>query len=398
VEKFAPLAGIRVLDVTGSLAGPHCTEVLGALGADVIKVERPDGGDDTRHWGPPFADGEGSLFLAANANKRSLAVRLSVPEGRDVLLRLCESADVFVQALRPGLIERYGLGRDDVRGQQPRLVYCSIGAYGRAGPLADAPGYDPLVQAASGIVSVTGEAEGASVRVGASLVDYMTGMWAALAIVAALAERERTGRGRTIDTSLYEAALGLMSYHLTGFLASGREPGRWGTAFPLIVPYQAFATADGEVMVAATNDRLFAALCAAIGLPELPDDPRFATNPERVAHRDELVELLAGSFAKESTETWLEWLGAAGVPAAPVQSVAEVAEAPQTAALEIVQPELHAVASPLTVDGARIRHRSTAPKLGEHTAAILAEADYSAVEVEALAAAGVIRLGNGPAR
>jgi crotonobetainyl-CoA:carnitine CoA-transferase CaiB-like acyl-CoA transferase len=396
--SFQPLAGIRVVDLTSSLAGPHCTEVLGALGADVVKVERPDGGDDTRSWGPPFWDGDGTLFLAVNANKRSLALRLSDPRGLEALLRLADGADVLVQSLRPGLAERSGFGPDAVRARNPRLVYCSIGAFGATGPLRDAPGYDPLIQAASGIMSVTGEADGGPVRVGVSLVDYMTGMWAALGIVAALGERERTGEGATLDTSLYETALGLMSYHLTGFVATGTAPGRLGTEFPLIVPYQAFATLDGHVMVAATNDRLFRLLCDAIDLPGLPDDPRFATNPARVENRVALGKALSARFAEEGTETWLERLGAAGVPAAPVQDVAAVAGHPQTEALALLEPGLRALGHALSVDGERIRNRTRAPALGADTRELLLEAGYSSSEVDALVASGVAATGKGPAR
>lgn len=396
--QFEPLADIRVLDLTSSLAGPHCTEILGALGADVVKVERPEGGDDTRSWGPPFWDGEGTLFLAANANKRSLVLRLSDPRGREALLRLADRSDVFIQSLRPGLAERSGFGPEEVRARNPRLVYCSIGAFGRVGPLRDAPGYDPLIQAASGIMSVTGEPGGEPVRVGASLVDHMTGMWAALGIVAALGERAETGVGRVVDTSLYETALGLMSYHLTGYVASGTPPGRLGTEFPLIAPYQAFATADGHVMVAATNDRLFSALCDALDLAGVPEDARFATNPARVENRVALTDLLAARFAAAPTVTWLERLGAAGVPAAPVQDVAAVLRHPQTEALEMLETELRALAPALSVDGARVRNRKRAPALGEHTREVLAEAGYSEEEVAALAASGVIAVGNGPAR
>jgi formyl-CoA transferase/CoA:oxalate CoA-transferase len=396
--SFAPLAGVRVIDVTGSLAGPHCTEVLGALGADVVKVERPDGGDDTRSWGPPFWDGEGTLFLAANANKRSLALRISDPRGLEALLRLADRADVLVQSLRPGLAELSGFGPDPVRERNPRLVYCSIGAFGQSGPLRDAPGYDPLIQAVSGIMSVTGEAEGGPVRVGVSLVDYMTGMWAALGIVAALGERKRTGCGAVVDTSLYETALGLMSYHLIGFVATGTVPGRLGTEFPLIVPYQAFDTRDGHLMVAAANDRLFRLLCLAIDLPELPEDPRFATNPARVEHRVALGEALGARLAEDSTGAWLERLGAAGVPAAPVQDVAATAAHPQTEALAMLEPELRALGHALNVDGERIGNRARAPALGAHTLELLLEAGYSSAEVDALVASGVAAIGNGPAR
>ena len=247
-------------------------------------------------------------------------------------------------------------------------------------------------------MSVTGEADGGPVRVGVSLVDYMTGMWAALGIVAALGERERTGAGATLDTSLYETALGLMSYHLTGFVATGTAPGRLGTEFPLIVPYQVFATRDGRVMVAATNDRLFRLLCDAIELPGLPDDARFATNPARVENRVALGQALGARFAEEATESWLERFGGAGVPAAPVQDVAAVAAHPQTEALAMLEPELRALGHALSVDGTRIRNRTRAPALGAGTRELLLEAGYSSSEVDALVASGVAATGNGPAR
>src|SRR5918996_2545117 len=247
---FAPLAGIGVLDVTTSIAGPYCAQTLAALGADVVKVERPDTGDDARAWGPPFWDGESPMFLSANAGKRSLALSLREPRGREAVLRLTDRADVFLQSLRPGLAERLGLGADELRGRSPRLVYCSIGAYGHVGPLAQEPGYDALMQAAGGLVSMTGEPGGPGARVGSSLIDMGTGMWAALGIAAALLERERTGAGSVVDTSLYETALGYIGYHLVGFLADGTVPTPQGTVFPMVAPYQVLETRDGELMLA----------------------------------------------------------------------------------------------------------------------------------------------------
>ena len=389
--SFAPLAGARVVDMTTSFAGPYCTMVLGALGADVIKVEPPSG-DEARAWGPPFAGRDSALFVAANASKRSLA--LDLRRGRDVLLRLVDGADVFVQSLRPGLAEERGLAADAMHARNPRLVYCSISSFGSTGPWRRRPGYDPLVQGFSGIVSVTGERDRPGVRVGVSLIDQGTAMWAALGIASALLERERTGAGRVVDVSLYETALGYLSYHLAGYLASGNVPGRHGTAFPSIAPYQAFDCADGRLMVAVGNDRLFASLCEAVGAPELASDERFATNPDRVAHREELAELLGERFVSERRTTWVERLDEAGVPAAPVQDVAEVAAHEQTQALGILQQlgEIALLAPSLSLDGERVRHRLAPPPLGAHTAEVLAEAGYSEAEIAELVASGAVAI------
>jgi crotonobetainyl-CoA:carnitine CoA-transferase CaiB-like acyl-CoA transferase len=396
--RHQPLQGTRVLDVTTSIAGPYCAQILAALGADVVKVERPDTGDDARAWGPPFWHGEGAIFLSSNAGKRSLALSLRDPRGREALLRLVDRADVFIQSLRPGLAEELGLGADALRARNGRLVYCSVGAYGRVGPLSREPGYDALMQAAGGLISMTGEPGRPGVRIGSSLIDQGTGTWAALGVLAALLERERTGTGAVVDVSLYETVVGYIGYHLVGCLADGTVPHGQGTVFPMVAPYQVFPTRDGELMIAGGNDRLFAAICRVLDLPELVDDPRFRTNPDRVRRRDELVQILVERLLTGDTATWLEKLIAAGVPAAPVADVADVLASAQTEALDILQPLQHATipdlqlpALPLSIDGERATHPSAPPLVGAHTAQVLREAGYDDEEIAVLVDAAVAR-------
>lgn len=341
---FHPLSGIRVVDLTSSLAGPACTQLLAALGADVTKIERPVG-DEARAWGP-------SMFFAVNAGKRSVVLDLKVDEDRADLLRLAEDADVFVTSLRPGAAERLGLGPDEV----PARIYCRIDAYG-PGPLGDEPGYDPLMQAFAGLLSVTGEPGGATVRVGVSLVDYATAWWAAIGILAALPSGER----HVVEVSLFETALALAGYHVVDALASD-APGKHGSGFPHIAPYQVFETRDGEVMLAAANDRLYAELARRL---ELPDDERFATNASRVAHHDALAALIQERLGREATAVWLKRLR--GIPIAPVQTIREAAEHPHTRALGIVQTldGRKRLAEPLRIDGERVHVDTPPPELGQ---------------------------------
>ena len=384
--EFLPLEGVRVVDVTSSLAGPYCTEILAALGAGVVKVEHPERGDEARAWGPPFWEGASVMFYAANLSKRSLA--LDLKRGRDVLLRLVEKADVFIQSLRPGTAQRLGFGAERLHARNPGLVYCDIGAFGRAGPLRERPGYDPLLQAFGGIMSVTGETGRPGVRVGTSVVDQGTGMWAALGILAAL----YAGGGRTVDVSLFETAVALLPYQMTAFLGTGVVPGRYGTAFPLIAPYQVFHVSDGDVMIAAANDGLFQRLCEAIGLPELASERRFATNRDRLERREELAGLIQASLEDKTVADVLARLTEAGVPAAQVNDVGAVAEHEQTTALGLIQhTPKPTVAFPLSFDGERVSHRTPPPRLGEHTDEILREAGYADDEIERLAAERIVR-------
>src|SRR3954454_17423289 len=362
---FAPLAGVRVVDVTTSYAGPTCTQLLGALGAEVIKVE-PPAGDEARLWGPPFAGGVGTLFAAVNSGKRSVA--LDLRRGGDVLLRLVDGADVFIQSLRPGLAGELGLGAAALRARKPALVHCTISSYGREGPKAGLPGYDPLLQAAAGLISVTGEPGRDGVRIGVSLIDHTTGMYAAFAVLAAL----HAGGGATLDVSLWETALSYVSYHLIGNLETGAVPTAQGTAFHAIAPYQVFPASDGGLMITAANDGLFRRLTEAIRAPELADDPRFATNPDRVKNRAALTEALSERLRGDTRAAWVEKLTAAGVPAAPVQDIGEVAADPQLEAIGILQNGTLGPA--FSVDGERPEYPAPPPALGAHTAEVLREA------------------------
>jgi crotonobetainyl-CoA:carnitine CoA-transferase CaiB-like acyl-CoA transferase len=383
--SFAPLAGVRVVDVTTSYAGPTCTQLLGSLGADVIKVEPPSG-DEARLWGPPFVGGLGALFVVVNSGKRSLA--LDLRRGREVMARLIDGADVVVQSLRPGLAAELGFGPVDVRARKPELVYCTISSYGRTGPKRDLPGYDPLLQAAGGVMSVTGEPGSPGVRVGVSLIDHATGMYAAFSILAAL----KQGGGHTLDVSLWETALAYVSYHLVGTMETGAVPTPQGTGFHAIAPYQVFPAADGGLMITAANDGIFRRLVEAIGLPELADDPRFATNPDRVANRRGLAEAISARLREDTRAAWMEKLVAASVPAAPVQDIGELAADPQLEATGILRPlgEFTTLGPAFSVDGERPAYRSPPPALGAHSAEILAEAGYSEQEISAMVAEGII--------
>lgn len=370
-----PLSGVRVLELAQNLAGPYCSWILARLGASVIKIERPGDGDVARSWGPPFVGGVGTIFAAANRDKRSVALDITTPAGRDALRDLIAGADVLIEAFRPGTFSRLGYDYETVRGWNPRILYCSVLAYGEDGPLAELPGYDPLMQAHAGLMSVTGPADAPPSRVGTSIVDMGTGMWLAIAVLAALRDRDRTGRGARLSTALFDSALAWNAYHLAGCIETGEAPLRMGTELPMIAPYGAFPTSDGQLMVAAANDGLFRRLCAALGLHQLADDTDFLDNPSRVAGRNVLNARIAGATAGWTTEDLLRRLRTAGVPCAPILDAASVIADPQTAASGMIVRDDGPAATPLPLrwDGVRSGVGPPPPALGEHTAEVLAE-------------------------
>jgi formyl-CoA transferase/CoA:oxalate CoA-transferase len=391
------LAGLTVLDLTQNVAGPYCTQILGDLGADVIKVERPGRGDETRAWAPPRWGPEGTLFLAFNRNKRSLALDVKAAAARPVLERLIRRADVLVQSFRPGGAEALGFGAAAARALNPRLVYCSVTAFGTRGPLRDHPGYDPMMQGYTGFMRLTGHPGQPPARAGTSLVDMGTGLWASVAILAALRARDETGEGSEVTAALFDTALAWIPYQVMGYLATGEVPQPQGSGAAMIVPYQAFPTADGWLMITTPTDALFARLCDALGRPELATDARFRTNPDRVQHRAALVPALEALTRPWSSAELLARLRAAGVTAAPVQSVDQVVSDPQTKASEMLVPtphpaipELQTVALPVRFGDARPGPRRPPPRVGEHTIDVLGELGVGAVEMADLRAAGAV--------
>jgi crotonobetainyl-CoA:carnitine CoA-transferase CaiB-like acyl-CoA transferase len=380
VNDELPLSGCRVLDLSRVLAGPLATQILGDLGADVIKIERPGEGDDTRHWGPPFVAGDAAYYLSLNRNKRSVAVDLKSPEGADAIRDLAAGSDVLIENFRPGLMAELGLALDDLRSATPRLITCSLTAFGGGTPdTAGRPGYDIIVQALSGLMSVTGEPGGEPVKVGVALLDVVTGLQLAIGILAAMHERERTGRGRHVSVSLFDAGVAAMMNQAANHLLGGVVAVPMGTAHPNICPYQAFHAADRPFILAAANDRLFLRTCEVVGHPEWATDPRFLTNEERVRHRSELIPLLEASFARRSAEEWITALEAASVPTAPIRSMDEVFSSSEGAALiEAVDDPgrgttLRLVRNPIRFDGAALETRVPPPLLGEHTDEVLHE-------------------------
>ncbi len=378
MEAHMPLSGVKVVEVGLNLAGPLAGEILAGLGADVIKVERPEGGDDARGWGPPFIDGASASFHSMNRNKRSITVDFKDSTAMARLHRLIAERDIFIQNLRPGVADELGLGPTALLEINPRLIYCSIAAFGHQGPLRLKPGYEILLQAFAGLMSMTGEENGPPLRMGTSLVDFGTGMWTAIAALAALRQRDQTGRGCVIETSLFETALFWLCNTFTQYTVSGKVPERHPTGSPRQVAFGAFETKNGPLIIAVANDRLFAKLARVLNRAEWADDPQFRTNADRLAHRDFLLGEIRAILRQETKEEWMERLEAAGVPCAPILTLPEVLAQPQTEALGIVHsvPETKGkmLSLPMSIDGKRSTLTRRAPRLGEHDEEILASA------------------------
>jgi len=377
MSSTRPLSGTVVIEIGHSVAAPYAGMILGELGAEIIKVENPKGGDACRGWGPPFTDGTATAFHAFNRAKRGITVDLADPaEVSKLRALIVDRADVLIHNLKAGALDRYGLAADDLLAEKPDLVYCNVGAFGSVGPLRDRPGYDPMMQAYGGLMSLLGEDGRPPVRVGVSIIDIATGMWSVIGILAALQERQRTGRGGLVDTSLYETTLAWLTLPISAYLANGEIPTRHGSGIEQIVPYQAFETADGFMMVAAGNDNLFRRLCAAIGRPGLAEEERFHTNADRVVNRRELVPILTDIFRTAPIAAWAERLDAAGIPYAPIQTLDKVVRDPQTTALGIIQdwpgsPPVSLIGLPLSFDGVRPPFAKPAPRLGEDNSQLL---------------------------
>lgn len=394
----APLAGRRVLDLSRVLAGPWCTMVLADLGADVTKVEHPRGGDDTRHWGPPYTGGESAYYLCANRNKKSIALDLSKPEGQKIVRELAADADVLVENYKLGGLDKYGLDYASIAAINPRIVYCSISGYGRTSPIAERPGYDYVIQAEGGLMSVTGPVEGEPMKVGVAVADLFTGMAAAQAILAALIAADRDGLGQHLDIALYDCQLSMLANVGSAALVSGAEPKRYGNGHPTVVPYQLFDTSDGQVVIAVGNDGQFASLCAKLlGRPDLASDERFAKNSARVSNREALLSELVPLIARKPTDWWLDGLRSVGVPTGAVRGAGAALAAPETIARDMVVSvahpsagEVRLVASPLKLGRTPVVDPVAPPTLGQDSRAVLAGLGYDAAIIDRLIADGII--------
>ena len=395
---MGPFEGIRVLDLSQAATGPYCTMLLGDLGAEVIKVERPERGDDTRQWGPPFIEGESAYFLSLNRNKKSLSLNLKHPEGLKIALELARRSDVFVENFRPDTLERLGLGYQALSAMNPRLIYCSISAFGPTGPYRNYPGYDVIISALGGLMGITGEKDRPPCKVGVAVTDVSTGIMAQGAISAALYAREKTGKGQRIDLSLLETQVSVLINQASNYLLAGIIPQRAGSHHPSIVPYQAFKAKDIYVTVGAGNDELFRKLCNVLDIPELAEDTRFKTNPDRVKHRDALEEILQERLKTKTAAEWFQILSSAGVPCGPVNTLDRVFQDPQVLHRKMVEEIDHPRAGRIRLVGLPVKFtdtpaeiRTPPPVLGEHTQEVLQGLlGYDPARIEKLRAEGAI--------
>jgi crotonobetainyl-CoA:carnitine CoA-transferase CaiB-like acyl-CoA transferase len=393
---MAPLDGITVLDLTRVLSGPYCTMLLADMGARVIKIEQPGKGDDTRAWGPPFLEGESAYFLSINRNKESVTLDFKHPEGRAVLDRLLERADVVVENFRPGTLAKLGLDYASLSTRFPRLVYCSVSGFGQTGPRRAEPGYDAVMQGEGGLMSITGSADGPPYRLGVAIADVVSGMFAAYGVVLALFARERTGRGQEVDVAMLDAVAALLTYQAGNFFASGQVPTRLGNRHPSIVPYETFAASDGDFVLAVGNDEQWKKFCAVTGLPE---DPRFATNRQRVTSYDALRPLVAATLTTQPRQYWIDRLTAAGVPCGSVRNLQELFDDAQLQAREMIARVEHATIGPLRTLGVNVKLsqtpgavRTAPPTLGQHTERVLrGDLQMSDADIAALRASQVVQ-------
>ena len=392
------LSGLTVIDITQNVAGPFCSQMLGDLGATVIKIERPGHGDDTRHWHPPLWGEESSTFLALNRNKKSVCIDLNDPKGQEIVQELCKTADIFIHSLKPGSEESRGLGYEQLSAINPSLIYASISAFGDVGKMKNKPGYDPLIQAYSGIMSLTGNEGDDPARVGVSIVDMATGMWCLIGILSALHQRNETGKGSKVASSLLETGIAWVTLQMSTFMASGKLPRKWGTGMATTVPYQAFKTkGDQWAIIAAGNNRLFKSLCTALDMPELVDDPRFESNSVRVQHRKELQQLIEERTTQYELDDLVALMEKYNVPSCPINTLDRVLRDEQVNALNMIKPvegfrveDFRIVDLPFRVNDERGQLQSPPPLLGEHTEEILASLNYSKEQLEKFKSASVV--------
>jgi crotonobetainyl-CoA:carnitine CoA-transferase CaiB-like acyl-CoA transferase len=397
-QAMKPLAGQRVIDLTQNVAGPYCTQILADLGAEVIKVERTDSGDDTRHWSPQVGEKMSPTYATLNRGKKSLALDLDKPEGQAVLYRLLKPGSIIIHSLKPGSAEQRGLGYEDLLQHCPDLIYCALSAFGNVGPLARLPGYDPLIQAHAGIMSVNGHEDQSPARVGVSLVDMGAGLWSVIGILAVLAQRKDTGEGARVDTSLLETGIAWMTNPLANYSATGQLPRRMGSATAMLAPYEVFETSDAHVFIGCGADRMFQKLAIALGKPELAQDVRFILNSDRVVHRDALHHAIAEITLRETAEAIVLKLRAAGIPVSAVQDVSMVMEDPQLAALKLHRPlavgdtKLCAVGTPIRLNGERPYDEHLSTVVGQDTRGILSQAGFTDKEIADLVALGAAQI------